>query len=224
MVSCQKGPTRHAYAWQIEPFWWVTLEMSYATWGGLNIQIQYIPRNMHTVFALLCFVVVIHWLIFPYPSGSLHWHSNDCPSASKATLMNMDKYFMWIHYERLHNHNKAKHNKTVCIFLGIYCTVLPLYEFPLWRSRHRLIYNRRFPLLVGYFLFTRTLAVSFCGYYPSTLAYSQVPLHIPRLGTRRLMYVQDIYNLQYLDWQVLSHRRSRACRWLGARYCINQAA
>ena len=49
------------------------------------------------------------------------WQSNDCPSASKATLMNMDKYFMWIHYERLHNRNKAKHNKTVCIFLGIYC-------------------------------------------------------------------------------------------------------
>ena len=49
------------------------------------------------------------------------WQSNDCPSGSKATLMNMDKYFMWIHYERLHNHNKAKHNKTVCIFLGIYC-------------------------------------------------------------------------------------------------------
>ena len=47
--------------------------------------------------------------------------SNDCPSASKATLMNMDKYFMWIHYERLHNHNKAKHNKTLCTFLGIYC-------------------------------------------------------------------------------------------------------
>ena len=40
----------------------------------LHIIIQYIPRNMHTVFALLCFVVVIHWLIFPYPSGLLHWH------------------------------------------------------------------------------------------------------------------------------------------------------
>ena len=50
------------------------------------------------------------------------WQSNDCPSASKATLMNMDKYFIWIYYERLHNHNKAKHNKTKCIFLGIYCT------------------------------------------------------------------------------------------------------
>ena len=35
----------------------------------------------------------------------------------------MDKYFIWIHYERLHNHNKAKHNKTVCIFLGIYCSL-----------------------------------------------------------------------------------------------------
>ena len=56
------------------------------------------------------------------------WQSNDCPSASKATLMNMDKYFMWIHYERLHNHNKAKHNKTVCIFLGIYCTVMNVIE------------------------------------------------------------------------------------------------
>ena len=52
------------------------------------------------------------------------WQSNDCSSASKATLMNMDKYFMWIHYERLHNHNKAKHNKTVCIFRGIYCIAL----------------------------------------------------------------------------------------------------
>ena len=52
------------------------------------------------------------------------WQSNDCPSASKATLMNMDKYVMWIHYERLYNHNKAKHNKTVCIFLGIYCSLI----------------------------------------------------------------------------------------------------
>ena len=62
------------------------------------------------------------------------WQSNDCPSASKATLMNMDKYFMWIHYERLHNHNKAKHNKTVCIFLGIYCTSsqIPIKTSTVW--------------------------------------------------------------------------------------------
>ena len=27
MVSCQKGPTRHAYAWQIGPFWEDTLDI-----------------------------------------------------------------------------------------------------------------------------------------------------------------------------------------------------
>ena len=27
IVSCQKGPTRHAYAWQIEHFWQDTLDM-----------------------------------------------------------------------------------------------------------------------------------------------------------------------------------------------------
>ena len=80
-------------------------------------------------FAVLCCGYTL--ADFPYPSGLLHWHceSNDCPSASKATLMTMDKYFMWIHYERLHIHNKAKHNKTVCIFLGytvhIYCLCMP---------------------------------------------------------------------------------------------------
>ena len=28
MVSCQKGPTRHAYAWQIGAFWQDTLDFS----------------------------------------------------------------------------------------------------------------------------------------------------------------------------------------------------
>ena len=63
------------------------------------------------------------------------WQSNDCPSASKATLMNMDKYFMWIHYERLHNHNKAKHNKIVCIFLGIYCIMEISLTRELWETK-----------------------------------------------------------------------------------------
>ena len=27
MVTCQKGPTRHAYAWQIEPFWRDTFDL-----------------------------------------------------------------------------------------------------------------------------------------------------------------------------------------------------
>ena len=55
--------------------------------------IQYIPRNMHTVFALLCFVVVIHWLIYPYPSGLLHWH---CGNLTIAPVPAKQPLWMWI--------------------------------------------------------------------------------------------------------------------------------
>ena len=86
-------------------------------------------------FAVLCCGYTLTDFIISIRLTSLAlWQSNDCPSASKATLMIMDKYFMWIHYERLHNHNKAKHNKTVCIFLGIYC----IYKY---------VYVRHMPML-----------------------------------------------------------------------------
>ena len=55
--------------------------------------LQYIPRNMHTVFALLCFVVVIHWLIFPYPSGLLHWH---CGNLTFAPVPAKQPWWIWI--------------------------------------------------------------------------------------------------------------------------------
>ena len=76
--------------------------------------------------------------------------SNDCPSASKETLMNMDKYFMWIHYERLYNHNKAKHNKTVCIFLGIYCIcVRAIIEMSMHNSTNKCSKQRVDSLVAG---------------------------------------------------------------------------
>ena len=62
--------------------------------GMLHItNIQYIPRNMHMVFALLCFVVVIHWLIFPYPSGLLHWH---CGNLTIAPMPAKQPWWIWI--------------------------------------------------------------------------------------------------------------------------------
>ena len=48
---------------------------------------------MHTVFALLCFVVVIHWLIFPYPSGLLHWH---CGNQTIAPVPAKQPWWIWI--------------------------------------------------------------------------------------------------------------------------------
>ena len=48
---------------------------------------------MHTVFALLCFVVVIHWLIFPYPSGFLHWH---CGNLTLVPVPAKQPWWIWI--------------------------------------------------------------------------------------------------------------------------------
>ena len=48
---------------------------------------------MHTVFALLCFVVVIHWLILPYPSGLLHWH---CGNLTIAPVPAKQPWWIWI--------------------------------------------------------------------------------------------------------------------------------
>ena len=99
------------------------LEYLTLEFGELCVLTVYPKKYAHGFcFAMLCCGYTLTDFPISIRLTSLAlWQSNDCPSASKATLMNMDKYFMWIHYERLHNHNKAKHNKTVCIFLGIYC-------------------------------------------------------------------------------------------------------
>ena len=66
---------------------------SYVYFDNKSAKLQYIPRNMHTVFALLCFVVVIHWLIFPYPSGLLHWH---CGNLTIASVSAKQPWWIWI--------------------------------------------------------------------------------------------------------------------------------
>ena len=104
-------------------FCWPALTSNWAILSSWSILTVYPKKYAHGFcFAVLCCGYTLTDFPISIRLTSLAlWQSNDCPSASKATLMNMDKYFMWIHYERLHNHNKAKHNKTVCIFLGIYC-------------------------------------------------------------------------------------------------------
>ena len=55
--------------------------------------LQYIPRNIHSVTAFLCFVVVIHWLIFPYPPGLLRWH---CANLTIAPVPAKQPWWIWI--------------------------------------------------------------------------------------------------------------------------------
>ena len=86
--------------------------------------LQYIPRNMHTVFALLCFVVVIHWLIFPYPSGLLHWH---CGNLTIAPVPAKQPWWIWINISCGFIMNdcitttKQSTTKPCAYLLGIYC-------------------------------------------------------------------------------------------------------
>ena len=71
----------------------LTCSINFPKESDFTQHIQYIPRNMHTVFALLCFVVVIHWLNFPYPSGLLHWH---CGNLTIAPVPAKQPWWIWI--------------------------------------------------------------------------------------------------------------------------------
>ena len=118
-----RGPSwRNQYVWLSSIYW---PRDKKAHWLG-DASTVYPKKYAHGFcFAVLCCGYTLTDFLISIRLISLAlWQSNDCPSASKTTLMNMDKYFMWIHYERLHKHNKAKHNKTVCIFLGIYCMLI----------------------------------------------------------------------------------------------------
>ena len=125
--------------------------------GLVSSGIKLLPESMLTQFHVttvypkkyahgFCFAVLCcGYTLTDYPI-SIRLTSlalcNDCHSASKATLMNMDKYFMWIHYERLRNHNKAKHNKTMCIFLGIYCIYTTRFPTIIWKTKDSIHFKR----------------------------------------------------------------------------------
>ena len=84
---------------------------------------------MHTVFALLCFVVIIHWLIFPYPSGLLHW---PCGNLTIAPVPAKQPWWIWINTscEFIMNDcittTKQNTTKPCAYFLGY--TVAPLQQ------------------------------------------------------------------------------------------------
>ena len=96
-------------AWYIHSYWWNLLisrcseihptkhfkplsDFLKCKW--IFSHIQYIPRNMHTVFALLCFVVVIHRLIFPYPPGLCEIIMNDYITTTKQSTTKPCAYLL----------------------------------------------------------------------------------------------------------------------------------
>ena len=104
---------------------YVSMRMHVCICMCICVFVQYIPRNVRAV--LLCQAVLCCGCAltdFPMSVGIVSLvlrQSNYCPSAGEATLMNMDKYFTWMNYERLHSRGRVEHDGAVCVFLGIYC-------------------------------------------------------------------------------------------------------
>ena len=51
-VSCKKGPTRHAYAWQIGPFWQDTLDISIAG-DGLRVILDQVTLSLTVAYLVI---------------------------------------------------------------------------------------------------------------------------------------------------------------------------
>ena len=70
-VSCQKGPTRHAYAWQIGPFWQDTLDISLSTWSGKRLICMWVFLHIfisHSVLQSGGYHTCLHaWLFLMLP-------------------------------------------------------------------------------------------------------------------------------------------------------------
>ena len=115
-----------------------------------EIEVQYIPRNMYTVFALLCFVVVIHWLIFPYPSGLLHWH---CGNLTIAPVPAKQPWWIWINTscEFIMNDcittTKQSTTKPCAYFLGYTVNTMLLIPRVLYSFHCQIISNNAFMVL-----------------------------------------------------------------------------
>ena len=79
---------------KMNPIWFLFFSVR------LNIWFKSSSFNNHTYTVYpkkyahgFCFVVVIHWLIFPYPSGLLHWH---CGNLTIAPVPAKQPWWIWI--------------------------------------------------------------------------------------------------------------------------------
>ena len=136
---------------------------------------------MHTVFALLCFVVVIHWLIFPYPSGLLHWH---CGNLTIAPVPAKQPWWIWIDtsFEFIMNDyittTKQSTTKPCAYFLG-YSVARPFVN--IYEEIDRVItaphcIHMCIPMFMSLTLFFNMLSVKYWAFFPSMMGATELDL------------------------------------------------
>ena len=91
---------------------------------SVDTEIQYIPRNMHTVFFVLCFVVVMQSFLMNSYEVFIRIHQGCFGGTGAIVRLPQCQWSKPDGYGKISQcitttkHSKAK---TVCIFLGIYC-------------------------------------------------------------------------------------------------------
>ena len=172
---------------------------------------------MHTVFALLCFVVVIHWLIFPYPSGLLHWHGGNL---TIAPVPAKQPWWIWINtsFEFIMNDyittTKQSTTKPCASFLG-YTVQIASYKLP---SRADWLFSPFTPpiLTLTFYTFLNNLGGNY-RHYANTWINALFALFKILLELFLLMKcIQPLILNKYhlMNWSVLVHNYS----------CINNFA
>ena len=105
-------------------------------WYGVSVaHIQYIPRNMHKGFVVLCFIVVMQSFIMNSHEVFIHIHQGCFAGTGAIVRLPQCQWSKPDGYGKISRcitttkHSKAK---TVCIFLGIYCS--SFYEECIWNN------------------------------------------------------------------------------------------
>ena len=75
MVSCQTGPTRHAYAWKIGPFWQDTLDISISKLDRYWFRLPWLPQKP------FCEV--------------RNWRHTDTQTLNTCSVYHLNKYKKW---------------------------------------------------------------------------------------------------------------------------------
>ena len=93
MVSCQKGPTRHAYAWQTGPFWQDTLDVCSLsrTWQCQDISWHSVHYKVR--YNLPCSFQHYRMCFDDHMMQLTHWGRDKIDSISQTTFSNA---FSWI--------------------------------------------------------------------------------------------------------------------------------
>ena len=120
-VSCQKGPTHHAYAWQIGPFWQDTLDM----WHHLPMSDRNITEVPFHLYQISMLDSIIEEIAHTNTHYLIHWqiHINGQTSSRMSCLINGKEWYQDRFLRNLKNLRNLKKRFCMKIIRLLHCTI-----------------------------------------------------------------------------------------------------